>query len=1146
MRWRRTASWVTFSILALAVLALGWLWTADLGVFKPQLERFVTQKTGRGFAIDGEFSVDLAGSTTLIAEGVRFANPGWADSEPMITIGRAEVRIDLWSLFQGPVVIELIDLDDTNIQLLNPGDKPPNWKLPVGSAPEQDADGKPGLGMLFAQIDIDRLQVHLDSVQRDRPLHLVIERFDQAHREDDYLDLSVRGSLDGRGIEIDGEFGTWGELLAGRNFAAEIDATLDTFTLSARGRIDDIADLRRPELEIAASGPDINHLTRMLGLGEADEGDIRLSGSLAPIEDGPLVLKLEGHLGSTEIDMVGHVADLQSFRDMKLRAKASGPDLGHVLRLGGITGIPEEPFMLSLDAEARGKFFVVSSAQMNFADAKFDGSGTLPHFPSVDDAVVSLQIEGRNIERFRFIPGIPGAAGGPFSLGLTVDARQDGAEVVELVAHTSIGEFRGAGLIGDPDTLLGTQFNFQARIDSLSKLAAAYGIDDVPDKPADISGAAEYTEAGIQTDGPIKLIVDGNSAEAEGLIAVQPGSRGTDLAVTASGDDFSRLVALFAPPTGVPALPFDARAKLRIGKDGVRLTGIDAAVGTTGISGDGLVVPVHRIAGSWFDVAARGPEFEQLFESISDLRVRPGPFELDGRIEFQVDAIELSDVRLKREAGNVRAHLVLGVGRPKPYLAWEIAAEGTDVRAVLSGMGGFQALPQPFSAAARGTLRGTISAVEKLDIAIGDATLTAAGDVAFVDTGTTTKLDLAIVIPSPAAIGTINGRKLRDQSISASARVKGGNSVWLVEDLDLRIGESDVRGTVSVRDGNVPDIEIQVESDRLVYLPLLEDIEEDTVPQREFEGGRVIPNVRVPFDALSKVNVSVEASISRFQRDNIYLSDAALNATLRDGVIDINDFRFKASSGQLAARATLVPDNHPGETMLQVVGRDLAFEVSGANLDLTTKINLDANLHSSGTTLRDLAGNTNGIFYVDMRGGRIMRNKFFQAIFGNAFEEILNTINPFRKTDPYTDVECVFVPLIVTNGDVAGAPSVFVSTSKIRLVAQGDVNLKNETMQATVRTTSRRKVGISAAELVQRYVKIEGTLASPRLAVDEAGVLKSGGAAVATGGLSLVARGLWDRLSQSSDACGQASKQALEALEGRMPDIVLERPAQPE
>ena len=72
------------------------------------------------------------------------------------------------------------------------------------------------------------------------------------------------------------------------------------------------------------------------------------------------------------------------------------------------------------------------------------------------------------------------------------------------------------------------------------------------------------------------------------------------------------------------------------------------------------------------------------------------------------------------------------------------------------------------------------------------------------------------------------------------------------------------------------------------------------------------------------------------------------------------------------------------------------------------------------------------------------------------------------------------------------------------------------------------------------HLQIVGTLTSPQLAVDEAGVLITGGAAVATGGLSLLARGIWDRLSRSRNACAQVSEHALKEFEGRLPDLVIE------
>ena len=154
MRWRRIAFWISFSTFALIVLALAWLWTADLGVFKPQIERLVTEKTGRELSIDGNFYVDLARTSSVVAENVRFQNADWADDADMVTVGRVEIRVDSWSLVRGPIVVELIDIDNMDVQLIRPDDGDPNWVLPVEGDPDMSDKDGPGLNILFEQVSI--------------------------------------------------------------------------------------------------------------------------------------------------------------------------------------------------------------------------------------------------------------------------------------------------------------------------------------------------------------------------------------------------------------------------------------------------------------------------------------------------------------------------------------------------------------------------------------------------------------------------------------------------------------------------------------------------------------------------------------------------------------------------------------------------------------------------------------------------------------------------------------------------------------------------------------------------------------------------------------------------------------------------------
>jgi uncharacterized protein involved in outer membrane biogenesis len=1138
MRWRRIAFWITFSTLVLIVLALTWLWTADLGVFKPQLERFVAEQTGRDVAIDGELRIDLSRHTTVIAEDIRFGNADWAASEDMVTVGRLEVRVDLWSLFGGPVLVELIDLDDTSILLINPGNSAPNWELPIESESSEDVDS--GTGFLFGAVDIDNLHLRLESVERDRPLNLVIDRLDQEHREDDYLDVELRGSLDGRRVEIDGEFGTWEALLAGKQFAADLDAVLDTFTLSARGQVDDIADLRRPEFEFTAAGPDIDDLTRMLGLGEEGDGDIKLSGSLRPVVDGPLILEIAGNLGLTEIDVIGEIADLQSFERLQLKANASGPDLGRILRLVGIHQVRESPFMLKFDAEMEDGLFDVREATMVFADARIEGKARFAQFPSIDDAVVSLRIEGPDIERFRYVTGMPGAASGPFSLAFAIDVRDDGVEILELIAKTSLGELQADGSIGDPETFLGTEFNVRVRTESLADLAGAYGFEDMPDKPAEITGAAKYMEAGIRTNGPVSLVIDGDSAQVEGLVTLQPGIEGTDVAVNAAGGDLAALVAMFAEATGVPALPYKVSGRLRVREDGFRFTGITGSLGTSSVSGKGLLVPTKMIAGSRFDVAASGPDLAEVLESASDLEIRPGPYELEGTIEFRLDAIELRNVKLDREFGDARVDLTIGIDTPQQYLDFDMTANGRDVRSVLRGTGSFEAFEQPFSITARGKLRGPHWTFEDLDAAIGDATATAAGDLEFVDARASSEFDFALNIPSLASLGTIDGRKFRDQAFSVSANVTGGDGLLTAEKLDIRIGQSDIHGKVLVRKGDIPEIDIDVYSDRLVFRPFLEDAEEEPVAEPEFEDGRLIPDIAMPVGALRKINGSLEIDIGELERRALFLKDIELDARLEDGRLDISTARLKGRAGELLARATYDASLDVALASLDIVARGFALGMSEANRDLLMTGDIDIGLRTTGNDLRAMAGNVNGVLFINARGGRVEKNNFVAAMYGNLLEEILDTINPFRKTDPYTEFECVIVAAETSDGVLKGAPNSFVSTDKIRLVTKSTINLKTEEVRIGVRTTPRRILSISAGELINPYVQVIGTLAKPQLAVDETGVLITGGAAVATGGLSLLAKGLWDRLSKSGDPCKQVTDAALSQLGDRMPDLQIE------
>ena len=87
------------------------------------------------------------------------------------------------------------------------------------------------------------------------------------------------------------------------------------------------------------------------------------------------------------------------------------------------------------------------------------------------------------------------------------------------------------------------------------------------------------------------------------------------------------------------------------------------------------------------------------------------------------------------------------------------------------------------------------------------------------------------------------------------------------------------------------------------------------------------------------------------------------------------------------------------------------------------------------------------------------------------------------------------------------------------MVATGQVNLRNEKLDIAFRAKPREGIGISLGTVANQLLSLRGTLRSPSITIDVMSSVTTTGAAVATGGLSLLARGLWDRLSAEASIC---------------------------
>ena len=148
------------------------------------------------------------------------------------------------------------------------------------------------------------------------------------------------------------------------------------------------------------------------------------------------------------------------------------------------------------------------------------------------------------------------------------------------------------------------------------------------------------------------------------------------------------------------------------------------------------------------------------------------------------------------------------------------------------------------------------------------------------------------------------------------------------------------------------------------------------------------------------------------------------------------------------------------------------------------------------------------------------------VLFGGFTSDLIGAVSPYSKRDPYAEITCAIAPFAAKDGILKTAPSIVLQSSKINLISAGTIDLKTERIKFSVNTRTRTGIGISASEIINPYIRVAGTLERPTLSMDRRGTAITGGAAVVTGGLSLLAQAAWNRTFRKKDPCGTALAEA--------------------
>jgi hypothetical protein len=651
--------------------------------------------------------------------------------------------------------------------------------------------------------------------------------------------------------------------------------------------------------------------------------------------------------------------------------------------------------------------------------------------------------------------------------------------------------------------------------------------------PVTLSGDVEWLADGIHVRQAIATAGE-HEAKIVGVIGAAADLRGSALEFHLEGDSVADFTTAVYPVNGMPGQPYRVSADLSVDDTGYTVQELSARVGDTALTGDVFVSRRKEMARSRASLSIEGPALEQLLPAVGTHRIRPGTFHLSGNAAIANGRLELEQLRFEREFAALAADVEVGWPLSFDRAKFDIRGSGEDVRALIGAVGPLHLADLPYGLEVRGTRDGSRWSIEALDASLGDARLNASGTVDYGESLEATRLNLTAAVPGIARLGNIDGEPLRDRSVKLAAFVTGQDDELAVENLNLEIDEGSIGGSIRVRPGPVPEINLDLHSDVFALHPLAPAAGEQPPTARQ-PGARLIPDAPVDLDGLRAINGTFRLRIAAFERADLRLRNLGIDASLRDGTLDVPRFGFEGRTGRLDATANVSADNgHSGQYAFSMTAREFTLGVDETNTDHPLTGNIDSRLTSSGDNLRAIARNLDGYVLIDAGGGRMRNYRFLQALYGNLLDEILSTINPFYKAGEFTVFECIVLPVEIVDGRASSPSNILVLTDKIRILSHAAIDLDTEAMDMSVRTLPRQSLGISAAEVVNPYVKIVGTLSAPRLSLDQKGVLVAGGAAVATGGLSVLAKAAWDRLSRDANPCEEAGAGARKALARQM------------
>jgi len=930
-------------------------------------------------------------------------------------------------------------------------------------------------------------------------------------------------SLVARGGEVDG------------HFEAGIHGNVGDISLAITAQAASHLQIEEVDLKLAVNGPSLGALTRTFGVENWPDKPFNLKGDIMRVGATLNISELTLSIGGSQLTLDALLSNFPDLDASRIKLSIQGDDVEQFRNLLGISGIATGPYEISgnLDVSVDAVELVQVELKTSLGQATI--SGTLGSAPGYIGTKLHVHLEGHDAHEFISAFGVDALPEQPFNLDARIELSEDGL-LIERGVLVTIEEDRLelGGLVAFNPGGEGTDIDIRLNGENLPEMLNRLVRDiEIPARPYELSGRLLLQKDAIELES-VKIEFEHIRLTGNGLI--RPGDRlkGTGFDFQIEGKDLSALQNFPAISDAlkifVPGQAYRAGGRFEIEEHGWRLDQITGQVGKTTFSLRGLISPQAEWAGTDVNFSVQGPDLNVLFFDKDETGLPPGAFETNGQIILSAERLKVQGFNFKtvRSRGKIDLELGWPVADVRD-VSFDINVSGDDIRHFLPKTEAFEPAMAAFKIETIGQRQGDLISLQQFDATIGNLQVSLQGKVDEGPTDDDIVINFSATSTDLSALGQLNGEPLPAMALDLKADFNGNASRFVFRDLVATLGENHIAGSVDVSlDGPRPKINLALSSNYIDVRPFAGQADPDDETAPGANPDRVIQPAPLPLDALAALDGTINLKIDELRHEGDSLKNLVLEAQLAEGHLVVPRFSLEGPKGRVNIALSIHPtDFGKADVTLDLRADKIVLNLTGQHSDrLDVVPSFDAMLHAEGkgADLQEIAGSLNGSLYIGTEGGTL-EGVNLSVLDTFILEEIFSLILPKKDSKDDLDLTCAAAIIKITNGMMETDPAFAFTTRDITLVAKGTLDLKTEKMKFNFNATPNQALKISASELFNPYILVGGTLSKPAVGLDPAKVLIHGGAAIGTAGISVLAKGLIDRISTTIPLCEEMLKE---------------------